>query len=120
MTHYNRHITSYVHNGRIGVLVEFDIPELAARDDAFLAVAHGVAMHIAASDPASLDALLDERYVVDPDITVAELIHESGILLQTSFALTRFVRWAAESDKPAELPDPPRTPAVIQAAANWD
>src|ERR1700754_4111428 len=105
MTNHNQHIVSYVHNGRIGVMVEFDIPELTTRDDAFLAVARGVAMHIAASGPKSLEALLSERYVVDPDITVAELIHESGILLQTNFMITRFVRWITEPDKPMDVPE---------------
>jgi elongation factor Ts len=117
MTHCHRHISSYVHHGRIGVLVEFDVPELTAREPAFLAIAHGIAMHIAASAPESLDALLHQRYVVDLDITVAELIRESTIVLETSFAMTRFVRWVAEPEKPADFPDPPRTPAVAQRTA---
>jgi translation elongation factor EF-Ts len=117
MTHFHRHITSYVHHGRIGVLVEFDVPERTARDAAFLAIAHGIAMHIAASSQESLESLLRESYVVDPDITMEELLRESAIVLQTRFAITRFVRWIAEPEKPTELPDPPRTPAVIQRIA---
>lgn len=117
MTHFHRHITSYVHQGRIGVLVEFDVPDFTARDDEFLAIAHGIAMHIAASNAESLEALLRERYIVDPELTIAELLRESAIILQTRLAITRFVRWIAEPEKPTESPDPPRTPAVVQRLA---
>jgi translation elongation factor EF-Ts len=117
MTHFHRHISSYVHLGRIGVLVEFDVPERTAQDTAFLAIARSIAMHIAASGPESLDALLNESYLVDPDITVAELLRESAIVLQTCFAITRFVRWTTELEEPTQFPDPPRAPAIIQRVA---
>ncbi len=70
-----KHLASYVHGGRIGVLVEFDGSEEVGKD---------LAMHIAATKPRALDA----------EGVPAELIEaERSVAAQK----------AAESGKPAEI-----------------
>jgi len=45
-------IQSYIHNGQVGVLVEIDCEtDFVARNDAFVAFAKDLAMHIAAASP---------------------------------------------------------------------
>ncbi len=53
-------IQSYIHNGKVGVLVEVDCEtDFVARNDAFVAFARDLALHIAAS-PATLAVSDDE------------------------------------------------------------
>ena len=68
-------VTSYLHSGRIGVLVEFEGAESAARD---------VAMHIAAMKPVALSSADVPAELVAKERSVAEAK-------------------AAESGKPAEI-----------------
>jgi elongation factor Ts len=68
-------LASYVHGGKIGVLVEFSGPEETGKD---------LAMHIAATKPKALDA---------SGVPAADIAAERSVAEQT----------AAESGKPAEI-----------------
>ena len=68
-------VASYVHNGRIGVLVEYTGDEVAAKD---------VAMHIAATKPSALSAAGVDPVAIEKERSVATLK-------------------AAESGKPADI-----------------
>ncbi len=68
-------LSSYLHNGRIGVMVEFDGDETAAKD---------VAMHVAAMKPVSLSANDVPPALIEKERSVAQLK-------------------AAESGKPADI-----------------
>ena len=49
-------VTSYIHDGRIGVLVEINSEtDFVGKGDAFQALAKDIAMHVAASNPTYLD-----------------------------------------------------------------
>ncbi|HEX4662343.1 MAG TPA: translation elongation factor Ts [Candidatus Saccharimonadales bacterium] len=64
-------VDSYVHSGRIGVVVEVNCEtDFVARTDAFKALVHDVAMHIAASNPDYVTA--DEISPEVRDAKVAE------------------------------------------------
>jgi elongation factor Ts len=117
VSNFNRYISSYVHAGRIGVLVEFDVSIHTSQESAFLSIVKDVAMHIAASVPASIEDLLQQPFVKEPSITVAELLTESAIALAEEVSITRFVRWTAEVEKPMET-EPPKSPAVIHRLAS--
>ena len=117
VSNYNRYIFSYVHAGRIGVLVEFGVSPHASEENAFLSLAKDVAMHIAASAPGSMEDLLQQPFVKEPSVTVFELLNESSIVLTEEVSITRFVRWTAEMEKPMET-EPPKSPAVIHRLAS--
>lgn len=117
MSNYNHYIASYVHAGRMGVLVEFDVSPFTSEEDAFLSLVRDIAVHIAASAPASMEDLLQQPFVKEPSITVAELLTESAIVLGEEVSITRFVRWTTEADKPMEI-EPPKSPAVIHRLAS--
>ncbi|WP_250633160.1 hypothetical protein [Pinirhizobacter soli] len=117
MSNYNLYISSYVHAGHIGVLVEFDVSPHTSQENAFLSLVKDVAMHIAASAPASMDDLLQQPFVKEPSITVAQLLTESATVLAEEVSITRFVRWTAEAEKPMET-EPPKSPSVIHRLAS--
>src|SRR4030042_3830960 len=64
-------IAAYVHNGKIGVMVEVNCEsDFVARNADFQALAKGIAMHVAASDP---------RFVRREDVTEDVLASEREI-----------------------------------------
>ena len=113
MNYFNYFIESYVHDGRIGVLVELDVSDtFAFRSDSFKDFARELAMQVAAMNPASVEELVAQPSVKDPEQTVAERM---ALLVQetrTNVLVRRFVRWDTEPQRP-NFPEPPRTPAVI-------
>jgi elongation factor Ts len=113
MDHYNHYIESYVHNGRIGVLIELDLSDpIVTRIDVFTNLAKDLAIHIAALASNSVDELLQQPFVKNPSITIDQLISGEANTLREQISVTRFVRWDSEPTKP-ETPEPPRSPAVI-------
>ena len=110
----NRSIHAYVHQGRIGVLVEFGSETHVITTDArFLELTQGLAMHIASQDPADLEALLAQRYVKDQAVTVSDLVSEASKGFAETITITRFVRWDHELGERPHSPAPPRGPAVV-------
>jgi elongation factor Ts len=70
-------IHSYLHNGRIGVLLNLRAEtDFVVRSDPFQALAHELAMQIAASAPKDVGALLAEPYIKDESKTVKDLVNE--------------------------------------------
>ncbi len=69
-------IDSYIHgNGQVGVLVELKSEtDFVARNEEFKDLAHDIAMHIAASEPESVESLLEQPFIKDPATTISEYI----------------------------------------------
>jgi elongation factor Ts len=113
-----RVIESYVHAGRIGVLVELSCEsDYATRTDEFKSLARNIAMHIAASSPASVPSLLEQPYVKDLALTVGQLVAGVSSTLRERVCIVRFVRWDASGGQLAQPePEPPSSPAVAVRA----
>ena len=109
-----RVIDSYVHERRIGVLVELGMEsDFAARTKEVRAAIHDLALHIAAAQPEDIPALLKQTFVKDPEITVGDLVSNLASLLKERIQITRFIRWDTEFLEPQPTSeDPPRGPAV--------
>ncbi len=112
MSNFSRYIEGYAHLGHIGVLIEFDVSDWFSKKPAFRSLAKEVAVHVAASAPASIDALLQQPFVKNPEQTVGELIAEIAKKFREELTVTRFIYWDTELPKPVE-DDPPRSPANI-------
>ena len=113
MNYFNYFIESYVHDGRIGVLVELDVSDtFAFRSDSFKDFARDLALQVAAMNPASVEELVAQPSVKDPEQTVAERMALLVQEIRTDVLVRRFVRWDTEPQRP-NFPEPPRTPAVI-------
>jgi len=105
-------IDSYIHNGRVGVLVELSAEsDYATRTDEFKTLARDIAMHIAASSPLSVASLLEQPFIKEPACSVGQLIAKLSSSLRERVSVVRFVRWDTEFVQPAE-PEPPKSPAV--------
>ena len=114
MFYPHRHLHAYVHNGRIGVLLEIGCEsDFAPRTDTFQALARDAALHIAAVAPTNVETLLAQPFVKDPARTVADVLNDAAALLRERVAFTRFIRWSTEDEGPATDDEPPRSPAVI-------
>jgi elongation factor Ts len=70
-------VGSYVHSGRIGVLVEVNCEtDFVARTDEFKALVKDIAMHIAAADPRP-------RFIEESEIPAEETAKQTEIFLAT-------------------------------------
>lgn len=70
-------IESYVHNERIGVLVDLRAEtDFVVRSEPFRTLAHEIAMQIAAVSSANVDELLAQPYIRDESKTVGDLVKD--------------------------------------------
>ena len=68
-------IVSYIHNDRIGVLLDIRCEtDFVARTDDFRELARNVAMHIAAMNSTNIEVLFTEPFIKDQSISIENLI----------------------------------------------
>lgn len=86
-------VHSYVHNERIGVLVDVRAEtDFVVRSEPFKKLAHDLAMHIAAAAPADVDALLGQPYVKDESKTVADVVNDVISRVGENISIRAFYR----------------------------
>ncbi len=86
-------IFSYVHNERIGVLVDLRAEtDFVVRSDPFRNLAKELAMQIAASAPLNIDELLNSPYIRDESKTIKNLIEETIGLVGENIKINNFSR----------------------------
>jgi len=87
-------LEAYIHNGRIGVLVEVRCEtDFVAKNDTFKGLAHDVAMHIASMDPATVEELLAQPFVRDESVTVQDLVTQAIAKTGENIKIERFCRY---------------------------
>ena len=87
-------VESYVHSGRIGVIVEVNCEtDFVANTDNFHAMVEKIAKHIAEANPADMDALNES--VLDGK-SVAEFVTEAVASIGEKISIRRFERYACE------------------------
>lgn len=69
-------IASYIHaNKKMGVLVQISCEtDFVSQNDEFVALANNVALHIGAMDPQTNEELLEQPFIMNPELTVKQLI----------------------------------------------
>lgn len=87
-------VKAYIHaTGKIGALVELLCEtDFVARNPLFTELAHELAMHIAAMNPADVEQLLEQPYIKDEDMTVRDLITQYIAKLGENIKVGRFCR----------------------------
>lgn len=86
-------IESYVHAGRIGVLVELQCEtDFVARTDEFKKLAHEIALQVSSMNPKTADELLKQEYIRDSSKTIDSLVKECIAKLGENIVLGRFHR----------------------------
>ncbi len=87
-------LESYIHNGRIGVLLEIRAEtDFVVRSEPFRALAHELAMHISAMAPETIEALLLQPFVKDESITIHELIKRTVGKTGENIRVEKFCRY---------------------------
>ncbi len=88
-------VESYVHNGRVGVLLEVLCEtDFVARTDDFKKLAHEIAMQVSAMNPKDVDELLKQEYIRDASVTIEQLIKTTIGKLGENIQVKRFSRIA--------------------------
>lgn len=87
-------VETYVHNGRIGVLVEVNCEtDFVAKTDDFKALAKDVAMQIAAMNPENVEALLEQEFIKDSSQTISDLVKGAIAKMGENVVVRRFERY---------------------------
>ena len=86
-------IESYVHNDRIGVLLDLRAEtDFVVRSEPFRRLSHELAMQIAASAPQNIEELLKQPYIKDESRTVEDLIKEVIARVGENIKVNKFHR----------------------------
>ena len=97
-------VESYIHSGnRIGALLELNCEtDFVARTDEFRALAHDLAMQVAAMDPDRVSTdddgegvgLLEQSFIKDPSKTIQDLVNDAIAKMGENIQVRRFIRYA--------------------------
>ncbi len=86
-------VHSYVHNSRIGVLLDLRAEtDFVVRSEPFQKLAHELAMQISAMNPQDIGELLSQPYIKDESKTVKDLVNDVIAKVGENVAVNRFCR----------------------------
>ena len=86
-------VHSYVHNDRIGVLLDVRAEtDFVVRSEPFQKLAHDLAMQISAMAPKDVEELLAQPYIKDDKMTVKDLITEVVAKVGENVTVNQFYR----------------------------
>lgn len=86
-------IHSYVHNERIGVLIDLRAEtDFVVRSEPFRKLIHELAMQIAATAPKNIEELLSQPYIKDETKKVSDLIGEVMSAVGENIKINNFYR----------------------------
>ncbi|MBI4175314.1 translation elongation factor Ts [Candidatus Berkelbacteria bacterium] len=87
-------IETYVHAGKIGVMVEVNSEtDFVAKNDEFASFVHDVALQIASMNPQSVPELLKQPFVKDSSKTMQTLLHDMVGKIGENLTIRRFIRY---------------------------
>jgi elongation factor Ts len=88
-------IESYVHGGRVGVLVEMrSETDFVARNEEFKKLAHEIALQVAAMEPKNVSELLESPYIRDASLTIGQLVKQTIAKVGENITVAKFTRIA--------------------------
>lgn len=86
-------VHSYVHNERIGVLLDVRAEtDFVVRSEPFQKLAHDLAMQISAMAPKNVEELLAQPYIKDESKTVKDLVNEVIAKVGENVTVNQFYR----------------------------
>lgn len=86
-------VYSYVHQGRVGVLVEINCEtDFVARNPEFEQLCKEVALQVASMNPSSVEELLAQDYIRDGSMTIDGLVKQLIAKVGENMQIRRFVR----------------------------
>lgn len=92
-------IASYIHgNKKMGVLLELSCEtDFVAQNEEFVSTANQIAMHAGAMAPETLEELAEQAFIMNPELTIKQVI--DGLIQKTGerVEIARFVRYTIEA-----------------------
>jgi elongation factor Ts len=89
-------IAAYIHgNKKMGVILELSCEtDFVAQNEEFVAAANQIAMHIGAMEPVDIESLLEQSFIMNPELTVKQII--DALIQKTGerVEIARFVRYS--------------------------
>lgn len=86
-------IESYVHGGRVGVLVELRCEtDFVARTDDFKKLAHEIALQVASMEPKNVKELLASPYIRDAGMSIEALVKQTVAKVGENITVAKFTR----------------------------
>jgi len=86
-------IDAYVHDGRIGALVEVNCEtSFVAKTDEFKDLAHKLAMQVASMDPRDVNELMGQQYILDDGKTVEMFVKDAIAKTGENITVKQFKR----------------------------
>lgn len=88
-------VETYIHGGgKVGSMVEINCEtDFVARTDEFKALAHEVAMQVAAMDPKDVKELMEQLYIRDAGKKIETLVGETIAKVGENIQIKRFMRF---------------------------
>lgn len=87
-------IEAYVHNGKIGVLLEIACEsDFVARNSEFKELTRNLAMQVASMNPGDTAELLAQNYIRDEAITIKNLVEQATAKIGENIQIKRFTRY---------------------------
>jgi elongation factor Ts len=88
------HLESYIHGGRIGVLLEIHAEtDFVTRGEKFREAAKNIAMQISATAPETVEQLLAQPYLRDESMTIEQYIKSVIAQVGENVKVSRFARF---------------------------
>jgi elongation factor Ts len=89
-------VVAYIHsNKKMGVLLEISCEtDFVAQNEEFVSTANQIAMHIGAMEPADVAGLLAQPFLMNPELTIEQVIQ--GLVQKTGerVEIKQFVRYS--------------------------
>lgn len=88
-------IDSYIHtNQKIGVLLELGCEtDFVARNENFKNLAHELCLQISATNPQTIEELLSQPFIKNPERLVRDLINDAVAKLGENIQIAKFIRF---------------------------
>lgn len=87
------------HNNRLAVLAEVSCnTDFVARNSEFLEFVDNLLMHIASSNPFSIEELIEQPWLFDESETVAEVLEAENKKFGEDIRVQSFVRWTLDPE----------------------
>jgi len=90
-------VDSYIHaTKKVGVMVEArSETDFVAKNEGFQEMVHNVAMHIAGMNTETVEELMAQPYIKNPEITIADYVKDTIQKFGENIEISRFIRYNA-------------------------
>ena len=89
-------VSSYIHaTGTVGTMVELLCEtDFVAQNEEFKSLARDISMQVSAMNPESTEALLEQTFIKNPEMTITNLIQSATQKFGEKIEISRFVRYS--------------------------